>query len=71
MQGRIVVRDLVEAGYNIDTGFPASIIAQMILSGDIDRAGSFAPEGCVPHEAFFEKLKGRGMTVFMNGNKIN
>ncbi len=35
-----------EAGCNIDTGFPASIIAQMIKNGTITARGSFAPGTC-------------------------
>lgn len=59
------------AGCNIDTGMPASIIAQMIKSGKIKDAGSFAPEQIVPAEPFFEELAKRKMVVLENGKKIN
>jgi len=60
-----------DAGCNIDTGFPASIIAQMILKGKIKKVGSFAPEEAVPTEEFFKELKKKGMTVYQDGVAIN
>lgn len=60
-----------EAGCNIDTGFPASIIAQMLLDGRITARGSFAPDACVPTDLFFGELKKKGMTVFQDGQAIN
>ncbi len=60
-----------EAGCNIDTGFPASIIAQMLLDGRISARGSFAPDGCVPTDLFFAELKKKGMTVYQDGQAIN
>ena len=60
-----------DAGCNIDTGMPASIIAQMIKKGIIKDKGSFAPEACVPPEPFFKELKKRQMKVFENGKVIN
>lgn len=60
-----------DAGCNIDTGLPASIIAQMILDGRIKARGSFAPDMAVPVSEFFEELKKRGLTVFKNGAPIN
>lgn len=59
-----------EAGCNIDTGFPASIIGQMVLDGTIADAGSFAPEHIVPRDAFFRALQERGMTVLMDGKTL-
>jgi saccharopine dehydrogenase-like NADP-dependent oxidoreductase len=59
------------AGCNIDTGFPASIIAQMIKKGVIHRRGSFAPEAIVPPRPFFAELGKKGMTVLENGIIIN
>lgn len=59
------------AGCNIDTGIPASIIAQMIIKKQIKAWGSFAPEGVVPKEEFFKALKGYDMDVYMNGKLIN
>ena len=59
-----------ESGCNIDTGFPASIIAQMIKKGIIRKRGSFAPEGIVPPRLFFDELRKKGMTVLENGKVI-
>ncbi|MDP3901536.1 MAG: saccharopine dehydrogenase C-terminal domain-containing protein [bacterium] len=59
------------AGCNIDTGMPASIMAQMIKNGRINKRGSFAPEGIVPEEPFFKELHKRQMAVYENGKKIN
>ena len=60
-----------DAGCNIDTGIPASIIAQMIINGQIKAWGSFAPEAVVPKEEFFKALKEKDMDVYMNGRLIN
>lgn len=63
--------DWKEAGCNIDTGFPASIIGEMILKGDIKECGSFAPEAIIPCRKFFQALNKNEMTVFMNGERVN
>ena len=60
-----------DAGCNIDTGMPASIMAQMIKKGIIKDKGSFAPEAVVPPEPFFKELRKRQMRVFENGKVIN
>lgn len=60
-----------DAGCNIDTGIPASIIAQMIKNKQIKAWGSFAPEAVVPKEEFFKLLKEKDMDVYMNGKIIN
>lgn len=60
-----------DAGCNIDTGIPASIIAQMIINGQIKAWGSFAPEAVVPKEEFFKALKEKDMDVYMNSKLIN
>ncbi len=60
-----------DAGCNIDTGLPASIIAQMILDGRIKVRGSFAPDMAVPTDEFFKELKKKGMIVSQDGNAIN
>ena len=62
--------DWKEAGCNIDTGFPASIIGQMILKGDINQYGSFAPEAIVPCDKFFQALNKNNMIILMNGEMI-
>jgi len=60
-----------DAGCNIDTGMPASIMAQMIKKGIIEDKGSFAPEAVVPPLPFFRELRKRKMKVFENGKIIN
>ncbi len=60
-----------EDGCNIDTGLPASIIAQMILDGRITVRGSFAPDPAVPSGEFFRELKKKGIVVFRDGTAIN
>lgn len=60
-----------DAGCNIDTGMPASIIAQMIKKGIIPERGSFAPEAVVPPQPFFEELRKKKMIVLENGRVIN
>lgn len=59
-----------DAGCNIDTGFPASIIAQMIHDGRIRKRGSFAPGAVVPIAPFFSALRDRGMTIYENGKPL-
>ncbi len=60
-----------DAGCNIDTGMPASIIAQMIHKGVIGEYGSFAPEAIVPPTPFFKELRKRDMVIYENGKKVN
>lgn len=60
-----------DAGCNIDTGMPASIIAQMILDGRILKRGSFAPGPVVPTEEFFKELRKRQMVMYCNGKVVN
>lgn len=60
-----------DAGCNIDTGIPASIIAQMIKNGIIKESGSFAPEAVVPTKIFFEELAKKQMFIYENGSIIN
>lgn len=60
-----------DAGCNIDTGIPASIIARMIKEGTIRRRGSFSPEGIVPEEPFFKELRKRKMGVYEDGTAVN
>lgn len=59
-----------DAGCNIDTGMPASIMAQMIKKGSLEK-GSFAPEGIIPPKPFFKELRKRKMVVYENGKIIN
>lgn len=60
-----------DAGCNVDTGMPASIIAQMIKKDIITERGSFAPEGVVSPQLLFKELKGKKMIVRENGKIIN
>ena len=60
-----------DAGCNIDTGMPCSIMAQMIKTGVINKPGSYAPEAIVPPEPFFKELRKRKMHVLENGKIIN
>lgn len=59
-----------DAGCNVDTGLPASIIGQMLLKGVITKRGSFAPDPVVPHQEFFIELQKRGMRILENGKAI-
>jgi len=59
------------AGCNIDTGMPASIMAQMVKDGRITARGSFPPGPVVPTQEFFRELRSRGMVVYQNGVVIN
>ncbi|MEK7175103.1 MAG: saccharopine dehydrogenase C-terminal domain-containing protein [Patescibacteria group bacterium] len=58
-------------GCNIDTGFPAVIIAKMIKDGVIRECGSFAPEAIVPERPFFAELRKKGLEVYENGQLIS
>lgn len=60
-----------DAGCNIDTGMPASIMAQMVKKGVVIQSGSYAPEGIIPPEIFFKELRKRKMVVMENGKIIN
>jgi lysine 6-dehydrogenase len=60
-----------DAGCNIDTGMPASIIAQMIKDGRITARGSHAPGPVVPVKEFFKEIRRRGMVVYQDGIAIN
>jgi len=45
------------------TGFPTSIIAQMIISGEISAKGVYCPEECVPAEIFIAELCKRRIVI--------
>ncbi len=60
-----------EATCNIDTGMPASIIAQMIFDGRIRECGFFSPEFVVPAGVFFEELAARKIWIYKNRKKVN
>ena len=50
-------------GVDVDTGAPPSIVAQMLLRGEIADRGVLPPERAVPAEPFFRELEKRGMKV--------
>ncbi|MDP3710670.1 MAG: saccharopine dehydrogenase C-terminal domain-containing protein [bacterium] len=56
---------------NVDTGFPAVILAEMIMDGRIPERGMFSPEDIVPPEPFFQELAKRKLSVYKDGEKIN
>ena len=60
-----------DATCNVDTGFPISIIAQMIKNGEIIGAGFYSPEAIVPPELFFKHLGDHQLEVYDNGKRIN
>lgn len=59
-----------DAGCNIDTAFPASAIAQMILDGGITARGSFEPGPVVPAEPFFQRMVKKSMEFYLDGTRI-
>ncbi len=59
-----------DAGCNIDTGLPCSIMAQMTLDGRVTARGSFTPGRVIPPLAFFEELTHRGMSIYEDGKVI-
>jgi saccharopine dehydrogenase-like NADP-dependent oxidoreductase len=59
------------AGCNIDTAFPAALIAEMVKYGEINDFGVFAPEACVPPKLLLKRLTKYKFTFFENGRKIN
>jgi lysine 6-dehydrogenase len=65
------LRGWEDAGCNIDTGMPASIIAQMIFRKEITKPGAYAPEDIVPVEPFFSELRKRKILVYENGKVVN
>ncbi len=60
-----------DAGCNIDTGMPASIMAQMVFDGTITARGSYEPGIVVPEKEFFKQLDQRGMRVYENGQLVH
>lgn len=49
----------------LDTGVPPSIVAQMILKGEIKARGALAPEQCIPPLPYFRELEKREMPVYI------
>lgn len=60
-----------DAGCNIDTGMPASILAQMVKKGSVTKFGCFSPEIGIPSSIFFKELRKRKMVVYENGKAVN
>lgn len=48
---------------DIDTGCPPSIVAQMIVTGQIAMRGVWSPEEAVPVRPFFSELRKRGLWI--------
>jgi saccharopine dehydrogenase-like NADP-dependent oxidoreductase len=48
---------------DIDTAYPASVVAQMLASGEIHRAGVFPPEDIVTPSLLFDALRLRKMKI--------
>jgi len=61
----LIERDL-ESGLfamNKGVGFPASIVAQMLATGDIATPGLLSPAGDIPAEKFMAELNRRGINI--------
>ncbi len=52
-----------------DTGTPPSIVAQMLVNGDITKNGVLPPELCVNPEIFFKELAKRQIRIFVRSNE--
>jgi saccharopine dehydrogenase-like NADP-dependent oxidoreductase len=65
------LRGWESAGCNIDTGFPASILGQMVKKGAITERGSFSPEVGIPPGPFFRELRKKKILIYENGVVIN
>jgi lysine 6-dehydrogenase len=48
-------------GGGLDTGIPPSVVAQMIVAGEVRGPGMFAPEQAVDPDRFFERLAAKGI----------
>jgi saccharopine dehydrogenase (NAD+, L-lysine-forming) len=48
----------------LDTGVPPSIVAQMLVNGQITVRGACSPEQCIPALAYFKELEKREMPVY-------
>ena len=60
-----------DATCNVDTGFPAAVLAEMIADGVIPERGFYTPEFVVPPEPFFAELGKRKLFIYENGKRIN
>jgi len=49
----------------LDTGVPPSIVAQMLVHGQITERGVCSPEQCVPPVPYFKELEKREMPVYL------
>ncbi|VVB81492.1 Uncharacterised protein [uncultured archaeon] len=65
------LRGWESSGCNIDTGFPASILAQMVKKGNIMERGSFSPETGIPPNLFFKWLRKKKIMIYENGKAVN
>ena len=60
-----------DATCNVDTGFPAAILAEMIFKNEIPDRGMFSPEFVIPPIPFFAELGKRKLWVYKDGERIN
>jgi saccharopine dehydrogenase-like NADP-dependent oxidoreductase len=51
---------------NRTVGYTASIVAQMIVNGEIKRKGLLTPVRDIPYERFLDEIKKRGITIKEN-----
>lgn len=59
------IEDWENFGCNVDTAFPAAIIAEMVLEGKLP-SGVYSPENSVPPDEFFSRLKALGFSFKTN-----
>lgn len=60
-----------DATCNVDTGFPAAILAEMIKNNQVTEKGFMYPELAIEPEPFFTELAQKELWVYENGKKIN
>lgn len=58
------------AGCNIDTAWPVSLTAEMLVSGEISEKGVYAPEGVMPSDLFLHRLEERSFQFFRDGEPM-
>jgi saccharopine dehydrogenase-like NADP-dependent oxidoreductase len=52
-------------------GFPASIVAQMLVRGEINARGVLSPTRHVPPQAFIEQIGARGIRVAVREERLS
>jgi saccharopine dehydrogenase-like NADP-dependent oxidoreductase len=51
---------------NRTVGYTASIVAQMLLNGEIKKKGLLTPIRDIPYQRFLEEIRKRGITITEN-----